>query len=294
MSIKDMKNIKNINNTDNTNNIKIDIKNINMYFSVLKLRFKNGLQYRVAALAGVATQFFWGFMYIMIYQAFYSNASKVQPMSLSQIVVYIWLQQAFLAFIALWYRDYEIFDLITTGNIAYELCRPCKIYNFWYSKLIAQRLSSALLRCFPILILSFFLPKPYNMTLPQNSAALCVFVITLILGLLVLVAISMFIYISVFITMSPVGSLLIIGVIGEFLGGSIIPVPLMPIWLQKIVYVLPFRLASDLPFRIYSGNIPLNDALKWIFVQLIWLFVLVVLGNAALNKALNRVEVQGG
>ncbi len=264
------------------------------YFSVLKLRFKNGLQYRVAALAGIATQFFWGFMYIMIYQAFYSNAAKIQPISLSQIVVYIWLQQAFLAFIALWYRDYEIFDLITTGNIAYELCRPCKIYNFWYSKLLAQRLSSALLRCFPILILSFFLPRPYNMRLPQNFATACTFFTALMLGLLVLVAISMFIYISVFITMSPTGSLLMIGVVGEFLGGSVIPVPLMPIWLQKIVYVLPFRLASDLPFRIYSGNIPLNDAVKWIGIQLIWLFVLVALGNAALNKAMRKIEVQGG
>ena len=30
-----------------------------------------GLQYRAAALAGVATQFAWGFMEIMIFRAFY-------------------------------------------------------------------------------------------------------------------------------------------------------------------------------------------------------------------------------
>ncbi len=75
------------------------------YFSLFKMRLINGMQYRVAALAGIATQFFWGFMFIMVYEAFYDNAVQAPPIALDQLVSYIWLQQAFLAFIALWYRD---------------------------------------------------------------------------------------------------------------------------------------------------------------------------------------------
>ena len=197
-------------------------------------------------------------------------------------------------FIVLWYRDGELFNLITSGNIAYELCRPCELYGFWYAKLIAQRLSGAILRCFPILIIAFLLPDPYDMSLPASFAACVLFVITLTLGLHVLVAISMFIYISVFITMSPVGSLLMIGVAGDFFAGGIIPVPFMPSWLQKIAYALPFRLAADLPFRVYSGNIPVNEAIIGILTQIIWLVILVLLGRFALNKVLQRVVVQGG
>ena len=48
------------------------------YFSVFKLRLIYGLQYRAAALAGVATQFFWGIMHIMIYEAFYANAASAR------------------------------------------------------------------------------------------------------------------------------------------------------------------------------------------------------------------------
>ncbi|MCK4259615.1 MAG: hypothetical protein KAX49_11595 [Halanaerobiales bacterium] len=242
----------------------------------------------------MATQFFWGFMFIMIFEAFYSNAVQTPPISLSQLITYVWLQQAFLAFIMLWFRDSEIFNLITSGNIAYELCRPCGIYGFWYAKLLAQRLSAAMLRCFPILIIAFFLPDPYKMTLPPDFLTFCLFIVTLILGLLVLVSISMFIYISVFVTLSPTGSLLMIGIVGEFFAGMVIPVPLMPLWLQKIVYLLPFRLTSDLPFRVYSGHISQLGALNGILVQLLWLTILVTLGNFALNKALQRVVVQGG
>ena len=59
------------------------------YFSVFRMRLINGMQYRVAAVAGVATQFFWGFMFIMIYEAFYQGAVQTQPMELSQLVSYI-------------------------------------------------------------------------------------------------------------------------------------------------------------------------------------------------------------
>ncbi len=265
-----------------------------VYFSVFKMRLINGLQYRTAALAGMVTQFFWGFMFIMIYEAFYQNGGADQPISLEQLIDYLWLQQAFLVFIMLWFRDNEIFNLITGGNIAYELCRPCDIYGFWYAKLIAQRLSGAMLRCLPILLIAFMLPEPYRLSAPAGITAFVLFVTALMLGLLVLAAISMFIYISVFKTMSPMGSLLMFCILGEFFAGLIIPIPLMPGWLQTISYILPFRLASDLPFRIYSGNIPVNDAVPGIFTQVIWLAVLVLSGRALLVRVLKKVVVQGG
>lgn len=266
------------------------------YLSVGKLRLINGLQYRSAALAGIATQFFWGFILLMVYMAFYSqyDASAPPSLSLDQIVSYVWLQQAFIAFVVLWFRDAEIFQLITTGNIAYELCRPCGIYEYWYAKLLASRLSSALLRCFPILAAALLLPEPYRLDAPPGLASFALFVPSLLFGLLLLVAISMFIYISVFWTMSPVGSTLMIGVFGEFMAGLIIPVPLMPDWLQTVAYALPFRWTADFPFRVYSGQIPAAEAAWGILAQLGWLAILALAGKRLMNKAIRQVVVQGG
>lgn len=267
---------------------------MNAYISVWKLRFISGLQYRAAALAGMATQLFFGLIFIMVYVAFYENSTAVPSMSLEQLATYVWLQQIFLAFVMLWFRDNEIFQLITSGNIAYELCRPCGIYSFWYAKLLAQRLSSAILRCIPILLIAFLLPVPYNLSLPPELETFVLFIVTLLLGLVVNVAISMFIYISVFWTMSPVGSTLVIAVTGEFLAGMIIPIPLMPVWLQNFTYALPFRWTADFPFRVYSGQISQTEAVWGILIQLIWLAVLIVLGRRCLRRALRQVVVQGG
>ncbi len=264
------------------------------YLAVLKLRLINGLQYRAAALAGIATQFFWGFLFIMIYEAFYSHTPVTPAITLKQLVSYLWLQQAFLTFIMIWFRDQELLSLITSGNVAYELCRPADIYGLWFSKLLAQRLAAALLRCFPILIAAYLLPAPHCLIPPPGPAALGLFVVALALGLLVLVALSMFMYISVFVTMSPAGSLLVFATVGKFLAGMVIPLPLMPDWLQRIVYLLPFRLTADLPFRIYSGNIGVAEAWRGIGIQWLWLAALLILGRWTLGKVLRKVVIQGG
>jgi ABC-2 type transport system permease protein len=194
----------------------------------------------------------------------------------------------------LWIRDNELFDLITSGNIAYELCRPTDLYGLWYAKLIAQRLSGAILRCFPIIIVASLLPYPYNFSLPQSITAFMLFLITLTLGLILIVSISMLIYISTFYTMSPMGSLLIFSVLGEFFSGLVIPIPLMPKALQRLAYLLPFRYTSDLPFRIYAGNIGIREGVISIGVQLLWILLLITLGRLWMKKALRKIIIQGG
>lgn len=267
---------------------------MNVYASVFRMRIGVGLQYRVAAAAGVVTQFFWGFMLIMVYTAFAAHNPGAAPMAPPQLAGYVWLQQAFLAFVALWFRDNELLQLIVSGNVAYELCRPQDLYAFWFARLTAQRLSAALLRCLPILLVAGFLPEPYRMPLPADPTAFALFLLTLCLGLCVTVAIGMFIYIGTFITMSPYATMLVLGTIGEFCSGGVIPLPMMPEPLRRFLLFLPFRLASDLPFRTYTGHLGTAEAAAGIALQFCWLAVLVLGGRLALSRALRRIVVQGG
>ena len=110
------------------------------YLSFFKIRFVNGLQYRAAAYAGIVTQFAWGFMYIMLYHSFYNSKPAVMPMDIKDLSTYIWLQQSFLALFMTWFLDNDIFESISSGNIACEIARPLDIYNMWFAKTIAIRL----------------------------------------------------------------------------------------------------------------------------------------------------------
>lgn len=264
------------------------------YISLLRVRFLNGLQYRAAALGGLTTQFFGGIMLVFIYKAFYGDAASSNGFSYKDIVTFVWLQQAFLSFIFLYDWDSELLDMITTGSISYELCRPVNIYQVWYVKLLSKRLSRGILRFAPVIVLGFLMPRPYNLSLPESPVSFLLFLITLFLGLFLLVAISMLIYISIFITMSPIGSVGLFGIIGEFFAGMTIPVPLMPSWLQNVCMVLPFRWTSDFPLRIYSGNIGISEALTGIAVQLFWIIILVLAGAFSMKRITRLSVVQGG
>jgi ABC-2 type transport system permease protein len=258
------------------------------------MKFISGLQYRAAAWAGIATQFAWGFMLIMIYRAFYRSSSAAPPMEWPQLVAYIWLQQSLLAFWMLWGQDETLLSDIRDGQIAYELCRPYDLYSYWYARLIGMRLANVSLRFAPLLIVASLLPQAYRLTLPPSFGASAMFIVTLALGMLLIVAVSMFIYILTFVTLTPTGAKIIVAVASDFLGGHIIPIPFLPKWLQRVSDFLPFRYASDLPLRLYSGNISGADALTQIAIQLVWIVGLILLGRLAFGRVMRNVTVQGG
>ena len=137
------------------------------YLSYFKLRIITNLQYRADAWAGVSTQVFFGFMFIMVYLAFYeSGTDSALPMNYQELVTYIWLQQAFFALINPYEKDKELLDMIKNGNLAYELIRPQDFYFKWYIKFLSKKIVSTLLRMWPILLLGYILPYPYHLSLP--------------------------------------------------------------------------------------------------------------------------------
>ena len=264
------------------------------YLSFFRIRFTAGLQYRAAAWAGIATQFAWGSMNLLLFRAFYQNGTNSFPMTFEQLSSYIWLQQALLAMFMAWYFDNEIFDSITSGGVAYELCRPCDLYTMWFVKNIAVRLSRTVLRCMPILLVAACLPAPFGIILPPDLWRAVLFLVSLILGFLVLVAFGMLIYISAFYTLSPMG-IRILAVSGiEFFTGAIVPIPFFPEWMQKLMYALPFGSMQNTPFLIYVGQISGSEALLRIGVQIVWLAAMVGIGQILMKRALKKVVVQGG
>lgn len=252
------------------------------------------LQYRTAAIAGIATQFAWGFLELCVFQAFHRTDPEAFPMEFHQLASYIWLQQAFLALFMTWFMEAEIFESIMDGSICYELCRPINIYHMWFARSIANRSSRALLRCFPILIAAFFLPAPYKMSPVSDFTTFLLFLISMLLGLIVTVSLCMIIYMLSFFTVSPQGLKILFAMTSEFFQGNVIPLPFFPSRLQKIMELQPFASMENVPLRIYSGNIQGDQALKAILLQLFWAIVLTVIGRLICRSAMAKITVQGG
>ena len=264
------------------------------YISFFRLRLVTGLQYRTAALAGIVTQFFGGFMEIMVFHAFYEADPSAYPMTMQATTSYVWLQQALLAFFGAWMFEGEIFELIKNGNLAYELCRPVHVYDMWFARSVALRLSRAFLRCVPILVVAVFLPEGYGLGLPASFSAFLWFLLSLALGLLVMVSLNMMVYVASLFTISGDGLRILFCSIVEVLSGQIIPLPFFPEHVQRILEWNPFASTGNVPFRIYSGNLSGAKLYQAVFLQIFWLMLLNVLGRLLAARGEKRAVVQGG
>lgn len=264
------------------------------YVSFFRIRFITGLQYRAAAISGMVTQFAWGAMLLLIYDAFYKSNPTSIPMEFSQLSSYLWLNQAFFTLFATFLFENDIFDSITSGGVAYDLCRPMDIYSMWFSKSVANRLSKSLLRFLPVILFSIFLAKPYNLSMPLNFSSFILFIISLFLAMVLVVSFCMLIYIGAFFTQSVTGLRLIAIGFTEILSGAIVPFPFLPTTVRFVFELLPFAYMQNIPFRIYSGNISGKDIYISILLQIFWTIILILIGKKLINKALKKVVIQGG
>ncbi len=260
------------------------------YTALLSAQLRTLLQYRAAALAGLTTQLFFGFVIVMVYEAFYASAAAPMPMTLREVTTYTWLGQAMLGLMP-WSIDPEIRERIRTGGVAYELLRPADLYNMWFIRSVARRAVPTLLRSLPIFaVAGLFL----GLEPPPTAAAGLAWAAATFCALLLSSAITTLMAVTLMWTISGEGILYIMPGIAGFFSGQYLPLPLMPDWIELLSEWLPFRGLIDIPFRLYLGHVPVEECLPLFLHQLAWIAVLVLAGRRALARGTRRLVVQGG
>ena len=265
------------------------------YLNYFKLRIITNLQYRSAALAGISTQLFFGFLFIMIYLALYESNSGVDaPMDYNSLVSYLWLQQAFFAITYPFLKDSELLNMIQNGNLAYELIRPQNFFWKFYIKMLAERVVSTILRCIPIIIIGMLLPYPYKLCLPPTLGNALMFICSLILSCLLVNALSLIVHIITMFTLDSRGVVSAYTMIAEVFMGIVVPLPFFPLWLRKISDYLPFRFIGDFPYRAYSGSIDVLEGKTLLIGSAIWMIIAIIFGIILSKHALKKAVIQGG
>ena len=262
---------------------------MNAVLAILKIRMKALFQYRAAAIAGIGTQLFWGLIQVMIFRAFYTNASS-EPISLSQTITFIWLGQALIQLLP-WNIDKEVEAQVKSGNVAYELVRPFYLYGLWFARCFAMRLVPTALRCLPIFILAGWF---FGLSAPISWEAGTLFGFSILIALVLSTALTTLVIISLFWTISGEGIQRLLPHFTVLLSGMIVPLPLFPNWMQPFLSIQPFRAVMDIPCRLYTGIIPASEGAYYLTFQLAWALFFIFFGKWLLQKAVRQFVIQGG
>lgn len=265
----------------------------NTFSSILKMNVKQQFQYRTAAISGFITQLFFGFMQIALYTAFLRSGKS--DFTIAQMASYIWLQQCFFTLFKYWDMcKFEITEKIVNGDVAYQLIRPMNLYNYWYQTIFTKSIGCFLMRSIPLALIVVWLPAGIGLMMPVSGVNFLMFLVSAVIGALLVNAINMISYIITMFTLSPQGIFSFMTAVAGFFAGQVVPLPMLSEGVQRVFNFLPFRYVSDLPYRIYIGNINGKDALIQIGIQVVWLIGIVTLSKIIMNKKLNKIVVQGG
>lgn len=260
------------------------------YRAVLSARCRTLLQYRAAAAAGFATQLFWGFIRLALFQGFYGSTTAAQPISLPDVIDYVWLGQAMLM-LQPWGVDPEVRGMVRSGTVAYELLRPVDLYSLWYTRCIAQRAVPMLLRAVPMFVVAGLW---LGLRPPASWEAGLGFLLATLGAIALSSALSTLVLLSLLWTVSGEGVSRFMPAVAMVFSGLILPLPLFPAWAQPLVLALPFGGLADYPFRVYTGHIPASGLPGVLAHQLLWTAALILLGRWLLGRSLRRMVVQGG
>jgi ABC-2 type transport system permease protein len=265
------------------------------YLAVLRARFALMLQYRAAAFAGFATQCWWGVIKVMVLAAFYAGHPD-QPITLAQAITYTWLGQGLLGLMP-WNADPEVSEAVETGNIAYERLRPVNTHSLWLARALAARAGTTALRVVPMFLATAVLLPPIGLgqwawQLPPTAEAAALFAVSIALAALLSSAVVVLLNIAVT-ALKTRRAANIAATLVNPLSGMIVPLALMPHWMQGFLFWQPFAGIVDIPYRIYFADLVGAAAWEGIAAQLMWIAVLILGGRAWLERVMARVDMQG-
>jgi ABC-2 type transport system permease protein len=250
---------------------------------------KTFLAYRIWVWMEMVVQIVWLTVMSAFWHAVYAGQGTLGGLGLEQTLNYILLAQAFLPLLngdAIFYFGH----MVREGEVVIELLRPIDFQGRRYAEGLASMATTLALKI-PLLVVAVLL---FGLRLPTDPLAWGAFVVALLLGHAVLFCFDWIFGCLAFYSTETWGLSVLREGMALFFSGALVPLALMPSWLQRVAGALPFAQALYAPLAILSGITPLGDVWRVWLGQLAWLVVLLVLSRAVFALTVRRVTVQGG
>jgi ABC-2 type transport system permease protein len=150
------------------------------------------------------------------------------------------------------------------------------------------------MRGIPILVITLLLPTPYRMELPFSFTTIVLSILVLLLAWLLGGVLNNTLNILTVYLMSADGLAKLFPIVMMFFSGLILPIPLFPSGLQKVLTYTPFSGLMDTPARVIMGHYSTAESIYAMGVQLIWIIIIFVVNDFLLENKLKKIVVQGG
>lgn len=241
---------------------------------------------------------FWAFLFVQVlsltifvffWRAIYADRETLAGLARQQTLNYIMWGQILLPLVQSAFV-FRMGQMLVDGQFAMELLRPMDAQTRYYIESFGFLLVQVVQRL-PLVVFAWWV---FGLQLPKDVGTWSAFLLALLLGHAVIFAFDWIFSCLAFYTTESWGLAMAQQGLATFFSGALVPLAIMPVWLQKVTLSMPFAQAIYVPASIVSGITPLSDVPRLLSIQLLWIVGLVLISRLVFRVAVRRVTVQGG
>jgi ABC-2 type transport system permease protein len=245
------------------------------------------------AVRGFFSLFHLAAVFILWGAAFAGNRTGIGGFSLNQTLTYFVTLLVLQFFISAFNEDYQISEEIRNGLINQFLLKPINYFAYRFSIFVAARLVSGALVVLPLLVA---LPVLHSsLTFPHDLWRIGLGLPAMFLSAIIQFSIAYCFGMLSFWFLEIQGFVILSMAIESVLGGQMFPLDLLPASVYNVAKYLPFYYQMYFPGAIFTGRISdFGAVVQGLAIQLVWVAVLLVIGNLLWVRGLRRHTAVGG
>ncbi len=241
--------------------------------------------------AEICMQLFTMLVFVYFWKAIYSNSGQasISGLTLAQTLGYMLLTRILGPSL----ESRMIFNFgyaIREGLIAVELLRPVDYQGRSYIEQFAMTGMNLLTKLPLILVAVLF----FGLRLPSDPMVWGAFAVSFFLAHAVSFCFDWLFASLAFYSTETWGLGVVREAVSLLFSGALLPLVMLPGWLQAVTNVLPFSKIIYIPVALLSGILPPAEAPVLWLEQALWLVGLLVASRWFFNYSVRKITVQGG
>lgn len=257
------------------------------YLALVRLQARTVMSYRLSLILSQFGTFIQLIVMLAIWNALLGSGRTMAGFDWPHMKAY--LMVAFVtSLLVSQSADWRMAERIRNGKVAIDLAKPLDYQTARFAEVVGLawiELTAGLIGVAGVALVTGAVPVPRALPLVVISV-----VLTLPLKFLIVYISSL----ASFYTQNYLGVHWARLAVVSVLSGALVPIAILPGWLQSTAAVLPFAGLASTPALIYTGRASGLHAMSLVGVQAFWVAVLWVAGQLLFRRAVTKVTVHGG
>jgi len=265
---------------------------VRLYLALLKISIQDSIQNRVESSIWFLYEMLPPLMMAAVWLEAYRHQDSVAGYSLSEMLAYT-LGMLVLRGVVTVYTEYAMDDQIRQGTLSRDLVRPINIWAYWFVDSAGWKTVRYLLTV-PVMVGALLWLGPEIGQIHVPAERLPPLVVSVLLAAGVCFFMKLCLGCVGFWTNNIYGVSTVYEVVANVLGGVLVPLALLPGWLQTVAQFLPVQAIYYVPLSVMLGRSTGADLWAALGLQAAWIVVLWGLAMILWRAGLKQYESVGG